>query len=446
MSWKIYDYIKCDKCNTLNLHPHLTMNDDKFKTCKQCGEELSISKKETFLIPSFGFEAGYEGKDKITKPKLVKPEKTYRGEISYVGNSEFEFIKHEVGVGCVEVSNSKMDEMAVLNKSNFFVCESCGYTELADVPGKRFIRKSHNKSSGYHCQNDGQNILKKFALGYRFATDVVQIKFLYPQITDIDEANSILYGLLSGMCVGLNIERTDISGCLQYFYNKETKIGNYALMLFDKTPGGAGHVSRLNEAGVLEAVLKETLNLVSHCTCGGELGDSSCYACLRNYYNQQQHDNLKRMYVIKFLGEMFNGKEGSYVPVDNNEKKESRVKNFVIEVEKNSGVSLTYMSPEDIWSSLKDESFENVNEQFIGELIFLMAQKGCNIPDKGDVCIVVDNTKMMCDYVWSKRKVMLFTEYNYDAYKIAKESQEWMCFYLDNKMNQNEFLSAIKGE
>lgn len=30
--------------------------------------------------------------------------------------------------------------------------------------------------------------------------------------------------------------------------------------------------------------------------------DSSCYSCLRNYYNQKHHDELKRKYVIDFIG------------------------------------------------------------------------------------------------------------------------------------------------
>jgi ATP-dependent helicase YprA (DUF1998 family) len=114
----------------------------------------------------------------------------------------------------------------------------------------------------------------------------------------------VLYGLLRGICSFLNIEQNDISGCLQYFYNDITYRRNYAMVLYDKTPGGAGHVRRLNNQGVLEDVIQETLKLMERCDCGGESKDSSCYSCLRNYYNQKHHDDIKRGYVIDFLNEV----------------------------------------------------------------------------------------------------------------------------------------------
>jgi hypothetical protein len=57
------------------------------------------------------------------------------------------------------------------------------------------------------------------------------------------------------MCSYLNIEQNDISGCIQYYQNPLSGAPNYALVLYDRTPGGAGHVRRLQETGVLEAVL-----------------------------------------------------------------------------------------------------------------------------------------------------------------------------------------------
>ncbi|MGI6331293.1 MAG: DUF1998 domain-containing protein [Zhaonellaceae bacterium] len=110
---------------------------------------------------------------------------------------------------------------------------------------------------------------------------------------------------MRGVCSYLNIEQNDISGCLQYFYNNITCRPNYSLVLYDKTPGGAGHVKRLNKPEILESILKETLLLMEQCNCGGDKMDSSCYACLRNYYNQKYHDLLKRGYVIKFIKKLF---------------------------------------------------------------------------------------------------------------------------------------------
>ena len=122
---------------------------------------------------------------------------------------------------------------------------------------------------------------------------------------DWEVALSVLHGILRGICSYLNIEQNDISGCLQYFFNPVTHRQNYELVLYDKTPGGAGHVRRLNSAIVLEGVLHESLNLMNQCDCGGDQKDSSCYTCLRGYYNQKDHDRLKRSNVIGFINEIF---------------------------------------------------------------------------------------------------------------------------------------------
>ena len=132
--------------------------------------------------------------------------------------------------------------------------------------------------------------MKRFSLGYRFETDVVQLRFLNPDLVEWKIAISILNGVLRGICSFLNIEQGDISGCLQYFYNHLTYRGNFSLILYGKTPGGAGHVRRLNNPTILEGAINETLSLMEQCNCGGEQNDSSCYSCLRSYYNQKNHD------------------------------------------------------------------------------------------------------------------------------------------------------------
>jgi hypothetical protein len=305
MNWKQYDYIQCSMCKTLNIEPHVDQNDlSNLSRCKQCNNQFDVSSRKVFLVPQFGFEADGE---KITKPGLKKPERTYRGEIAYVGyKNDIEPCTYQIGNSRVELVMSQADEMAVLNESNFFVCEHCGYTILDDKDYKKSKRQKHKKPSGYWCSNDGMNMLKKFALGYRFETDVVQLRFINPDLLEWEKSLSVLYGVLRGVCSFLNIEQNDISGCLQYFFNEYTHRQNYGLVLYDKTPGGAGHVRRLNNEKVLEGVLHETSNLMEQCDCGGETKDSSCYSCLRGYYNQKHHDILKRKYVIDFVSDIFN--------------------------------------------------------------------------------------------------------------------------------------------
>ena len=143
--------------------------------------------------------------------------------------------------------------------------------------------------------------MKRFSLAYRFQTDILVLRFMNPEICEEDVALSVLYGILEGVSKALSIDRDDISGCLKWFYNPESKTPNYSFVLYDKTPGGAGHVRRVSDKSTLTAVLQETYALMKACTCGGEEMDTSCYSCLRNYYNQKYHDELQRGYVIHFL-------------------------------------------------------------------------------------------------------------------------------------------------
>ncbi len=301
MNWKMYDYIRCE-CNTLNIAVH-TGTDQVIKTCRGCGKQLNNTAVRTFIIPQFGFECD----GNINKrPGLTKPERTYRGEISYVGyRTDTEHMNLQIGNAEIELLISRADEMAMINESGFYVCSTCGYTDLDEKKCVSHIyhtKKKHVNAAGRPCSCDNLHL---YALGYRFETDVIQIHFLDPDLEDWNISLSVLYGVLRGMCSYLNIEQNDVSGCIQYYRNPKSGAPNYALVLYDRTPGGAGHVRRLQEEGVLEAVLKETLKIMKECSCGGETGDASCYSCLRNYYNQKYHDYLKRSDVIGLLEKLF---------------------------------------------------------------------------------------------------------------------------------------------
>ena len=296
MGWKMYDYIRCN-CNTLNIEVHAEDNPERnLCVCKTCGAVLEETKKRTFLIPEFGFLA--DG-DKIEKPGLKRPEKTYRGDVSYVGfHNDVALERFEVENSIIQLGMSRGDEMAVLNEANFFVCRTCGYTDLDEMNFKPYKKTKHKNASGFICGNGN---LKRFALGYRFETDVFQLRFAEPELDDEDTALSLLYALIHGACLYLNIEEDDIAGCIQYYFNHDTMHPNWSIVLYDKTPGGAGHVRRLYNQDVLQNVFHFTYKKLDSCICGGDDKDASCYMCLRNYYNQKYHDRLSRGKAMSYL-------------------------------------------------------------------------------------------------------------------------------------------------
>ena len=105
-----------------------------------------------------------------------------------------------------------------------------------------------------------------------------------------------MYSIIEGMSAALEIDRNDIDGTIHI--NKDL---NRSIILFDTVPGGAGHVKRMLDEKLFIMALKQALSIVSNCNCGGDNKDTSCYSCLRNYYNQYCHDDLRRDYAIEAL-------------------------------------------------------------------------------------------------------------------------------------------------
>ena len=90
------------------------------------------------------------------------------------------------------------------------------------------------------------------------------------------------------------IERNDIDGILELNMEEQS----YDILLYDNVPGGAGHVKRLVDRGAIINSLRAALNKVSQQCCDE---NTSCYNCLRNYYNQTHHSYLHRIYAKKFI-------------------------------------------------------------------------------------------------------------------------------------------------
>ncbi len=282
-----YNYAICSYCGLYR--SELADKGIDLSTCL-CGEKIG-RQRGIFITPEFGFIAG-----KPERPRMSKPEKTYstRKYFAREGNVEKELT---ISLSTTLKLQAGGDgKLAVINNAGvrgFKVCQSCGYAEIFDGN----ILAEHQTSWGRNCQG-GYN---RYSLGYEFATDVLHIRF--PDYVDKREGFwlSLLYGLLEGSCLALDIDRQDIDATL---YPYAGDLFSPALILFDDVPGGAGHVKRIAEKDNFMAVLYKALEMVSQCECGGEQEDTSCYHCLRSYTNQYCHHQLKRGYVKQFLGQL----------------------------------------------------------------------------------------------------------------------------------------------
>ncbi len=273
--WEISYIAEC-KCGQMN---YSKIENDKNYNCVACNNPVDSSWLKT-IEPRKGFIAE---KDPKNVSMSRRPEKIYRSEDFYLGDKE----RKELGSFEFEINNHKIkllstsnDSLMTVCKNCFFVCLQCGYTEHGYIKGPS-KKIEHYNSLGYKCTKDK---LEKRLLSHVFKTDVVKLTFdLYAE-----SLISVLYALLEAMSKELDIERNDIKGIVR---GKD-------IILYDAVAGGAGQVRRLVDKNGenLHKVIKKAVELTENCDC-----NPSCYACLRNYYNQSNHDKLDRIKASKFL-------------------------------------------------------------------------------------------------------------------------------------------------
>ena len=276
-----YYFCICPTCKKVNVY----VSERTAGQCKYCGESIETLQSEYFIEPINGFKTG------VTKDSTrMKPKRSYSGEVSYLGGG----VKDERHLEIKRVINVETrtdDELLIMNRSGFYMCPVCGYSEI--IKGRVTTpqtMKKHKNYRQYDCPNED---LEKLKLGHRFQTDVARIIIPLLELTDstsYSRALSFMYAFLEGVSKALGIERNDIDGILEP--NLENNC--YDILLYDNVPGGAGHVKRLVEKKAIVSSLEEAHNKVSQQCCDE---NTSCYNCLRNYYNQVHHSRLQRIYA-----------------------------------------------------------------------------------------------------------------------------------------------------
>ena len=271
-------FVTCPLCKKTNVF--LSMKDNT--KCKYCGHDMDCGVAEYYIEPSYGFKSG-----ETKKSTYLKPKRSYAGEVTYIGGGKIDNKRLVIG-NVLGVETSSDDDLLVMNKSGFYMCPECGYSDIVKHgPKTPQTLKKHKNFKQYDCAND---TLEYIRLGHKFETDVA--RFTIPMLDSFNkisfpQALSFLYAFLEGVSIALGIERTDIDGVLELNLDMQS----YDVLLYDNVPGGAGHVKRLLSKDAIVSSLKAGLDKVSKECCDE---NTSCYNCLRNYYNQSYHNKLVR--------------------------------------------------------------------------------------------------------------------------------------------------------
>lgn len=297
--WPTFDYAICEKCNHIYRYDTTLGVEREDRKAECCSEKLNYTQ---YIVPMFGFSTNT---DPPERPGTSRPRKTYATRVLFdqyvktnnrASNTPENFESIRIGTSLIEYYYSEHGRLINFNqgyrKAGFLLCESCGYAEpLEFTQSSRRPKDNHKTKTGRTCYGRKRHV----HLGYEFITDILELRFREQELIIRNEAewNSILYALLEGASIFLGINRDEINGVL--YYKNQGSIPS--LMIYDTSPGGAGHVKRIPKN--LESIIKEAHKKVSgQCGCGEE---TSCYGCLRNYSNQYIHDLLSRGAALAFF-------------------------------------------------------------------------------------------------------------------------------------------------
>ncbi|MDX9956450.1 MAG: DUF1998 domain-containing protein, partial [Anaerolineae bacterium] len=291
--WQERYYAVCAECGRYH-HASAPLSQER---CDACGANLSHSRlKGRFIVPEFGFLASRE----VVDIGEQRPERFYASQVYFADYAQEPPSLERVSTLCssqLELVQrySRFGRLALVNNGGgpgFRICTSCGWAEPAQYGGTK--KTAHdNPRTGKPCRG----MIQTYGLGHEFITDVLDLRFSDTLALNPDPSlwTSLLYALLEGASMALSIPRDDLNGTLYPYPGSPVP----AVVLFDNVPGGAALVRRISDNFV--DVFRAAWRRVAKCECGPE---TSCYQCLRNYYNQYYHDQLKRGLAADFLESM----------------------------------------------------------------------------------------------------------------------------------------------
>lgn len=412
VSWETGYYTECPYCGENNFR-----TDSDEARCVSCGKVLD--QWEMTLEPRLGFIA--EDAEGGPVP-MHRPERDYKTDDCYVGKkggtplSEQEF---QVGEGRLLLQATTNDSLAVVGFGTHKVCPVCGYTTDKGKP----MPIKHMNPRGYPCRNAGDPWSVR--LSHTFKTDVAAVTFLTPYANQKDTMLSVLYALLEGLSSELDIERTDIKGCLHLVRRNVSAEPIYTLILYDAVAGGAGHVRRIvtRDGMVFQRVLKKALEIVDQCKC-----DTSCYSCIRNYYNQKIHTNLVRKQAADFLRQW----QDPLIPVASGEAGK--------EAAPVSGV-VTLTDGEDAQKDFAD--WAEIENNYGNELSILDGMKISRAGCLTAPTVEVNGEEADAVLAWEDRQILLLNDEPSQGFMDVLKACGWKVFVSDSV--PDELVEILKG-
>lgn len=303
-------YRVCEKCEAMQVA------DRQEKTpCPACGDRPRLkSGWKRYLKPEFGFTV-----DANTRPtRAYRPEVVTRAGTASLRIDETR-IKGPREIDGFQLAYVPDGELFIYNEGKngegFAVCWLCGRSENeikgADDSAETLPRELRGNAGQGHrfpwgnkrCPNDGQNYGRRLTLGSKIRTDVLRIRaedrFGFDVVEDRVFSTTWMAALTIAATSFLKVDIREVNGLLVPRLVLGRRV--YDVVLYDSTPGGAGHVGQLLERfprylDEVKSLLRGTDEHHSRCK-------AACQACLISYQTQRHVENLDRHVVLNAFWE-----------------------------------------------------------------------------------------------------------------------------------------------
>ncbi len=286
-------YFKCKGCEQIRTE----RTKDELRgegECTVCHKTINPTQDfKPFVAPvafSVRIDKDNKGTTRHRRTSLVRQRQTLTHFIDFVEPDQFQ----DFGLFHVALKDKGHLFRYNLGPGNkgFMLCPKCGCSEpLSSAKSGQKHQKLRAFSGNMQCENilTWGKPAAPLAYGHEFETFCLIAR---PQ-APIPFVESLAYSLQKGLCALLDIEAMDI-GVSWRWLAKRTDGAGVEIILYDRTPGGAGFAKEGFENW--QEIVEKAFEICNMCTC-----ENACYDCLKDYTNQSYHEKLDRLQIQEFL-------------------------------------------------------------------------------------------------------------------------------------------------
>ncbi len=156
------------------------------------------------------------------------------------------------------------------------------------------------------CTDEAADKVKDVVIVSEEDHDMLLLRVTPPNPSDHEESDafawSLMYALQGGISTVFGVEESELGG--NVFPDTENP-GGRLLLIYEMDEGGIGVLSRVPVADFWQTICDRSLEIL-HVDPQSQEDTStacatSCYECLRSFYNQWHHDQLDRGLAVEFL-------------------------------------------------------------------------------------------------------------------------------------------------